>query len=383
MRKKEQQAYLRRPGHVTRLEIGLLETFSQARILHACMHQYAFQSLKITGTALRARRNFNALLFQRLLPFSPSRAVFRSVTQMSPASHSLEETTSIFSRMSRRLQRSFQNPEEVSYHRLAPEKIPNEASLFPSADIAPTPVTSQSERSNLPNIQDQGELPPYLRHTNGNISRATVYALRGLHDAYPTLRTTKSYNLLIGCAVRQGEYDDAGRLFQEMVEAGCIPNMHTWRLRVRLYMAEGYPELAYSCAINGIDPGRFREIVNPGPIPFSVWVEMLKPAGRRRMIKPRLKEFPPCLTRHQECKYVLLNEKHSNNSSRVKFFHLSGTSRTRTNELSRGDTVGYFRSQGRRSADRWLGFHPFPVAQPSCGQAPSQPFIFRTTIAKQ
>ena len=33
---------------------------------------------------------------------------------------------------------------------------------------------------------------------------------------------TGSYNLLVGRAVRQGEYNDAGRLLQEMVEAAYL-----------------------------------------------------------------------------------------------------------------------------------------------------------------
>jgi len=216
-------------------------------------------------------------------------------------------------------------------------------------------ATSQSGNSRLPVVRKQKELFLCLKRASSHTSSANLHSLRELHGAYPTtLRTTESYNLLIGCAIRQEKYDDARYLFQEMIEADCVPNVHTWRLKVRFYMAEGYPELAYRCVVNSLHPRKIAEIPKPRSVPFGVWVEMLKPASRRSgcAIKPGQKQYPPSLTGRQASEQVLPNE-----CPVVPFklvfapdIFLSKGSFTQRDYRAVADVVAYLHSQGRRDA---------------------------------
>lgn len=112
--------------------------------------------------------------------------------------------------------------------------------------------------------------------------------LQELHDAVPILRTSQSYNLLIGFAIRRGAYRIAERIFKEMEEAGCPPNTYTWRLKIRLYLAQGHPELAYQCASEGLTFGSFSAEKRSGPVPFSVWAQLLRPGGTQRQYRAPL-----------------------------------------------------------------------------------------------
>jgi len=139
-----------------------------------------------------------------------------------------------------------------------------------------------------------------------------------------------------------------------MIEADCVPNVHTWRLRVRFYMAEGYPELAYRCVVNSLHSPKFGEIPKTRSIPFGVWVEMLKPTSRRSgcAIKPRQKQYPPSLTERQASKQVLPNEYPVVPIELVfapDIFPSKG-SFTQRDYRAVAEVVVYLRSQGRHDA---------------------------------
>ncbi|KAF8319371.1 hypothetical protein DL93DRAFT_2094826 [Clavulina sp. PMI_390] len=100
-----------------------------------------------------------------------------------------------------------------------------------------------------------------------------------IHNADPKLRTTESFNILILNAIRRRRTGAAESLFRHMHEAGCHPNRYTWRLRIRLYLVQGRPDLARSCAFQGLA----QNSENPhATIPLSIWAQLLRPGGRKR-----------------------------------------------------------------------------------------------------
>lgn len=251
------------------------------------------------------------------------------------------------------LQHSSGGLEEASFLTRTLEKIPSrELSAPQSPSIVSSSPGSQLERRD-PSIISKKKLFLYLKRTSSHAESTNLHALRGLHDAYPTLRTTESYNLLIGYAILREKYREARYLLQEMAEAGYIPNMRTWRLRVRLYMAEGYPELAYRCAISGISWGKPRGIPRLGPTVFCVWAELLKPTGHRRTyeVKPRRKTFSLPLPAHQTASNFVLPDEQPFVPFELLFApHIlpSPESFVQMDYRAAADIVAYLRSQGKR-----------------------------------
>ena len=88
-----------------------------------------------------------------------------------------------------------------------------------------------------------------------------------VHDRYPHLQSTESYNLLIGLSIRHNVYGHTRRLLRQMQEKGLQPDADTERYVARYVVTKGGWRLAWRGAIR-----RYSSLSN---IPLSLLIEIL------------------------------------------------------------------------------------------------------------
>lgn len=120
--------------------------------------------------------------------------------------------------------------------------------------------------------------------------------LQRLHDRYPELQSTSSYNFLISIAIGSGELNTADRLMNDMSNRGLDDDLETRMWKVRLLVRRGLWERAWA------------EQTAQGPLPLRIWLEFfgtLKHAHNRVWDPETLQTV---LSRRRHPDLILLDE---------------------------------------------------------------------------
>ncbi|KAA1468699.1 hypothetical protein DENSPDRAFT_484751 [Dentipellis sp. KUC8613] len=184
-------------------------------------------------------------------------------------------------------------PEPSSYTLGEDNRYPLAGAVFIKGHISLEPeqdLTRQPDGLMRPLPSAQLSSRDFVHHLqHASLDRpAMLKSLASLHSDERRLQSTKSYNLLIGLAIRHTHFDMAHDLLCAMEDSQIEEDAETWKLRVRLLVREGrWPE-AWAVAMSRQDGE-----VGPGPtfggVPLAVWTELLgtkkhgAPQHRRRI----------------------------------------------------------------------------------------------------
>ncbi|KAF9568473.1 hypothetical protein CPC08DRAFT_702488 [Agrocybe pediades] len=139
--------------------------------------------------------------------------------------------------------------------------------------------TPTSHMAVLSSPQSQDELYSNLYHLIYVRKPATrLPALLDYHDLYPSLQSTRTYNLLIRIALRFRSYGIVTRLLA-LIRKGSIPkDLETYKLEVRYFVDRGYWKHAWAYVNQLIKDRQFPRDVHGGPdIPYVIWLELCRP----------------------------------------------------------------------------------------------------------
>jgi hypothetical protein len=126
----------------------------------------------------------------------------------------------------------------------------------------PVPTTSAALRQNLLYLLSYHPASPLP------LQRLVSY-----HRFYPYLQSTKSYNLLIGLALRHAAFGTAEHLLNSMRTQGIRADLETRKLRTRSLIRLSRWEEAWEEATRGMGK-------NGGGMPLPIWMEFLGTAKR-------------------------------------------------------------------------------------------------------
>ena len=136
-------------------------------------------------------------------------------------------------------------------------------------------------------------------------------ALIDYHDMFPKFQSARSYNLLIGLALRHTNYGSAQWLLQSMKVNNVHPNLETSKLRVRWFVQTGRSRDAFefvkSLSFNNGHRAGTQQLRQQSKKMLSVWLELYRPAKGRFIYKATvegksnrssLKSLPPATMAH-------------------------------------------------------------------------------------
>jgi hypothetical protein len=107
----------------------------------------------------------------------------------------------------------------------------------------------------------------------------SLAALLDYHDLHPSLRSTRSYNLLIWFALRHSCFGTVPWLLSAMRADGLTANLETWKLKVRWLVQTGSWDRAWNEVVHS-NPA-FKMTSSTGTaIPLPLWLEFFRAVKR-------------------------------------------------------------------------------------------------------
>ena len=107
-------------------------------------------------------------------------------------------------------------------------------------------------------------------------------ALLDYHDLHPSLRSTRSYNLLIWLALRHCSFGTVRWLLSAMRADGLTSNLETWKLKVRWLVQTGSWDRAWNAVARSKPEFKVTDNnVSSNPtIPLPIWLELFRTLKR-------------------------------------------------------------------------------------------------------
>src|ERR1700722_2548104 len=123
----------------------------------------------------------------------------------------------------------------------------------------------------------------YHRTSPPSLSRLVAY-----HASFPILQSTRSYNLLVGLALRHASFGTVARLLSSMRAQGVREDLETWKLEIRWLVRSSRWEDAWREVMQTIGREGYGAATTPqrsfghgtGGMPLPIWLEFLGTAKR-------------------------------------------------------------------------------------------------------
>ncbi|KIJ68532.1 hypothetical protein HYDPIDRAFT_106732 [Hydnomerulius pinastri MD-312] len=145
------------------------------------------------------------------------------------------------------------------------------------ANLIASPPAETLPFPQIPNPTTAESLYQNLLHIISNQPFVLSTVIRYHFDFPRRLWSTRSFNLLIGLALRQTAFGIAGRLFSAMRREVVPANMETWKLTVRWLVRTGRWGEAWRRVLTITEQKDFKVemAINPTkPIPLPLWLEL-------------------------------------------------------------------------------------------------------------